>query len=444
MSYDSHDLPDPIRTEMDQEDAILSAVYEFNRKPTRGVAHLCRAHNVDPTPKNIAELLHNVPGLVSQQVGEYLSQREQHETLKCYFLQLDLRHPFLVALREALSSSLNLPSEGDQIDRIVQTWAECWVIQNASSCRLSGDQAYILAFAAVLLNSDLHNPSVTRKMTVREFIENVRGAISPDTIGHTELFDLYTEIRNEEFRYRRSEGDEIFAMAAPKLRGTLQRRRDRLFNPWASYYFVLTDGCLCYFKDSRGATVDAGPLGVIQLVSVNVQPVGTNRISVSALQDREDIQFVRFKKRRPSLVKGTRTILLRAETEAARDKWLYRMRTTCVYSGFRGGEPGQSEGTSGSDITPPPAMPDEGAGFGCVPRAMSTTDNPSIAPSMTLSVISPLARVFMDDGPPLDNRADGLKTFPSSSCIHGLEDKGTEWVQLGVDGSPPKQPEDDQ
>jgi hypothetical protein len=258
-----------------------------------------------------------------------------------------------------------------------------------------------------------------RKMIVGQFIGNVRGAIGPDALLDAELIDIYNEIRSEGFRYRRDEGDEVFALAAPKLRGILQRRRNRFFNPWASYYFVLTDGCLYYFKDARPATVDTGPLGMIQFMSVSVQPLGADRISVSALQEGDDIQFVKFRKRRPSLVSGTCTVFLRAESQAVRDRWLYRIRTTCLSTSFKADESPQSEGTSGSDITPPPTMPNERLRLGGLLPTMSTPDLPIIMAPNTRPASS-----LIDDDSSLDKPADAVTPIPSSSSIPELQDVG--------------------
>lgn len=37
------------------------------------------------------------------------------------------------------------------------------------------DVAYVLAYSAIMLNTDAHNPNVKRRMTLPEFIKNNRG-----------------------------------------------------------------------------------------------------------------------------------------------------------------------------------------------------------------------------------------------------------------------------
>ena len=39
----------------------------------------------------------------------------------------------------------------------------------------SEDTAYVLAFSTIMLNTDAHNPSVKKKMTLKDFIRNNSG-----------------------------------------------------------------------------------------------------------------------------------------------------------------------------------------------------------------------------------------------------------------------------
>jgi hypothetical protein len=344
MAADPSPLSTDLQQEIEQEDQFRPAIYEFNRKPTRGITLLCQAHGLDESPQSKAHVLHLVPGLLSSQIGEYLSRIDNREVLQAYFLEMDFHMSFLDGLRKALTARLQLPAEGEQIDRILDVWAHCWAQQNPED--IDGDRAYVLAFAAVLLNSDLHNPAVPRKMSVRDFIENVRGAIPAEALSDSKLTEVYHSIRTDPIQFRRA--DDLFAMASPKLRGRLERRGG-LFQRWTVYYFVLTDGCLYYFPNE---TTDE-PLGNIQLVSVSIVPTGDRQLSISSADG--FLQLIKFVRRKPVIVRGVESVLLRAPNSKLRDKWLYRMRTSSIYAGFGGEEP---ESTSSEPPeTPEPALP---------------------------------------------------------------------------------------
>ncbi|CAJ1934392.1 unnamed protein product [Cylindrotheca closterium] len=69
-----------------------------------------------------------------------------------------------------------LPGEAQKIDRIMEKFAESYARQNPDVFSNS-DTAFILAFSIIMLNTDLHNPSIkpSRRMTLESFQKNNRG-----------------------------------------------------------------------------------------------------------------------------------------------------------------------------------------------------------------------------------------------------------------------------
>ena len=57
----------------------------------------------------------------------------------------------------------------------LQDFAEHYVNCNPSTEKGAVDAILILAFAIVMLNTDLHSPNVKRRMTEMDFINNLRG-----------------------------------------------------------------------------------------------------------------------------------------------------------------------------------------------------------------------------------------------------------------------------
>lgn len=73
-------------------------------------------------------------------------------------------------------SGFRLPGEAQKIDRIMEKFAERYTSQNPSVFP-SSDTAFILAFSVIMLNTDLHNPSIKpeKRMTADSFLRNNRG-----------------------------------------------------------------------------------------------------------------------------------------------------------------------------------------------------------------------------------------------------------------------------
>jgi hypothetical protein len=397
-------LPEDLASELAREDEVQPAIWAFNRKPRQGIIQLCHAYGVPCEPQPIANLLHTVPGLLSQQIGEYLSVAENEAILAEFFLAMNLKFPFLVALRQALSSSLHLPGEGEQIDRIVAVWARCWVERNPES-GVSGDQAYILAFATVLLNSDLHNPGVPRRMTVQQFVENVREAISRDEMDDATLTDLYNSVKAEAFTFKRTEGDEFLALSAPRMKGKLCKKSSGMFSSWVEHYFVLANSCMYYFKTTRQLASDPPPDGMIQLVSVTVAPIGDDRIQLTSITS--ELEYVKFpKKRPPQIMKGVKSMVFKAGSNPEREKWLYRMRTSCVYSHFSGG----TEDDEDVHFEMPGQSSDDG--LRARKRSLSKMMPPAEAAQWAEEMAAEKARRGLSDAVDMSSSMSGLTSDP--------------------------------
>lgn len=80
--------------------------------------------------------------------------------------------PIDIALRKLLME-LTLPKETQQIDRVMEAFAQSYHQQNPSLFP-SYDQPYLLAFASILLHSDAFNANNKSKMSKAAFIKNTR------------------------------------------------------------------------------------------------------------------------------------------------------------------------------------------------------------------------------------------------------------------------------
>ena len=81
----------------------------------------------------------------------------------------------------------------------MEAFAAQYVLCNASG-PLSRDAAFILSFAIIMLNTDLHAPTNARnRMTANQWLQNLRGVFS-EPISDDFLLDIYHRIRAQELR----------------------------------------------------------------------------------------------------------------------------------------------------------------------------------------------------------------------------------------------------
>ena len=332
--FSQKDFKEPleITKKLEKEDELSEAIYNFNIQPKKGILKLCDFFHLPHSPESMAHILHTTCGLMSEKIGEYLANEKNEQVLLCYFKELDLKTTFMMAIRKALSGSLRLPGEAEQIDRIVQGFAKVYVSSNPNVFK-NVDVAYILAFALIMLNSDLHNPNMQKKMTSKEFIENIRGVLKPDDISDESLHEMFQDIKENQFTFGNTSKDEFLALSAPKLHGFLRKKAKKWNSYWTTHFFVLANSCLYYFKSDSPENKD-DPIGMIQLVSVNVSlsPNKPNRIIISSTQG--PIQYVRFDQKKPELMNDINEIYLEAPSIHAAEKWYYKINHSIVYSNF--------------------------------------------------------------------------------------------------------------
>ncbi len=104
-------------------------------------------------------------------------------------------------------SGFRLPGESQKVDRIMEKFAERYALQNEEVFP-SADTAFILSFAVIMLQTDLHNPNIKpeKKMTAESFI-NMNKGISVDggDLDKQFLTDIFNSIKTRPFTLKEDE-----------------------------------------------------------------------------------------------------------------------------------------------------------------------------------------------------------------------------------------------
>lgn len=81
----------------------------------------------------------------------------------------------------------------------------------AHSVFMSSDSIFVLAFSTIMLNTDLHNPTIKddRRMTIKEFIRNNRGINDGEDFPIEFMEDLYNQIKHDEIQVQKDFSDDI-------------------------------------------------------------------------------------------------------------------------------------------------------------------------------------------------------------------------------------------
>ncbi|XP_039260714.1 uncharacterized protein LOC120336967 [Styela clava] len=179
----------------------------FNKKPEKGIEFLVEHKFIARTAPAVATFLLNRKGLSRQMVGEYLGntqKRFNQDVLDSVCELMDFSGQEIDEALRDFQRQIKVQGEAQKVDKLVETFSQRYCVCNpklAESLK-NADAIFILAFAIIMLNTDLHSPNMKRekRMTEDDFIKNLRGVDGGDDLNETMLRNTYHRIRDEELK----------------------------------------------------------------------------------------------------------------------------------------------------------------------------------------------------------------------------------------------------
>ncbi|XP_033333036.1 brefeldin-resistant Arf-GEF family protein schizo isoform X4 [Megalopta genalis] len=179
----------------------------FNKKPERGISYLIRRGFLENSPQGVARFLISRKGLSKQMIGEYLGNLQNTfnmAVLECFSHELDLSGMQVdVALRK-FQAYFRMPGEAQKIERLMEVFSQryCQCNHDVVTRLRSPDTVFVLAFAIIMLNTDLHTPNLKpeRRMRLEDFVKNLRGIDDCGDIDKDILVGIYERVKENEFK----------------------------------------------------------------------------------------------------------------------------------------------------------------------------------------------------------------------------------------------------
>ena len=205
-------LPSDEREASEDEETLRRRQYRvglnmFNTNPQRGIEYLVKKEFVEYSPPAVAKFLLGRKGLSRKMVGEYICSLQKAfniAVLHCFIVDMDFSGLHLdIALRQLLAE-VRAPGEAQKIEKLVEVFAKRYIECNQMfvSSFKSPDTIFVLSYAMVLLNTDLHNKSnkPERKMKQEDFIRNLRGIDCGSDIDLDMVKGIFDRIKAAEFK----------------------------------------------------------------------------------------------------------------------------------------------------------------------------------------------------------------------------------------------------
>ncbi|CAI5708176.1 unnamed protein product [Peronospora farinosa] len=204
-----------------RQEEMATGVLKFNVKPSAGIAYLvAHGHMGEGSPRDVATFLHTHNNKLDKtMVGDYLGNGVHYQGGFC----VKVLHEYVdmmeftgleidVAIRHFLAG-FRLPGESQKIDRMMEKFAERFFNSCPPGLFPSADTAFILAFSIIMLQTDLHNPSIAeeKKMDKAGFLRNNRGINDGKDLPEDYMGAIFDRIKaapislkeDDDFRTRR-------------------------------------------------------------------------------------------------------------------------------------------------------------------------------------------------------------------------------------------------
>ncbi|XP_038164679.1 IQ motif and SEC7 domain-containing protein 1 isoform X2 [Cyprinodon tularosa] len=179
----------------------------FNKKPEKGIQYLMERSFVPDTPVGVGHFLLQRKGLSRQMIGEFLGNRQKQfnrDVLDCVVDEMDFSGMELDEGLRRFQAHIRVQGEAQKVERLIEAYSQRYCICNPGVVRQfrNPDTIFILAFAIILLNTDMYSPNVKpeRKMKLEDFVKNLRGVDDGEDIPREMLVGIYERIRKRELR----------------------------------------------------------------------------------------------------------------------------------------------------------------------------------------------------------------------------------------------------
>ncbi|CAD8200740.1 unnamed protein product [Paramecium pentaurelia] len=217
----------PIEIQRQLKQEIMKGCQIFRKNPDKGIKYLLDAQIIQNDAKEIAKFFRENQQQVSKDaIGAFLGGHQQLN-IKVLSEFTDMLKFKDLTVEQALRYYLDqftLPGEAMQVDRVVQKFSDRYYKENPNSTFKSSGSIYTYCYLLVMLQTDLHNPSVAEKMKLIDFQKLARSINDGDDLPQDYLTQTYNSILKQPLAVREKEKSRVFMKES--LTQSIRKKQD--------------------------------------------------------------------------------------------------------------------------------------------------------------------------------------------------------------------------
>uniref|UniRef100_A0A4W3JY58 IQ motif and Sec7 domain ArfGEF 3 n=1 Tax=Callorhinchus milii TaxID=7868 RepID=A0A4W3JY58_CALMI len=179
----------------------------FNVNPDKGIQFLIARGFIPDTAIGVAHFLLQRKGLSRQMIGEFLGNSKKQfnrDVLDCVVDEMDFSSMELDEALRKFQAHIRVQGEAQKVERLIEAFSQRYCMCNPEVVQQfhNPDTIFILAFAIILLNTDMYSPNIKpdRKMMLEDFIRNLRGVDDGADIPREMVVGIYERIQQKELK----------------------------------------------------------------------------------------------------------------------------------------------------------------------------------------------------------------------------------------------------
>jgi golgi-specific brefeldin A-resistance guanine nucleotide exchange factor 1 len=194
--------PQSLKMQRALKGVIIRGTSKFNENPKGGLAYLASKgviKNVDD-PAEVASFLKGTSRIDKKVLGDFISKSANEAILRQFMKQFTFTGLRVDEALRQLLYSFRLPGESQLIERIVTEFCSQYWADGNHDRVASTDAIFVLTYAIIMLNTDLHNPNLksAKRMTIEDFSRNLRGVNDGKDFELEYLKAIYDSIKSNE------------------------------------------------------------------------------------------------------------------------------------------------------------------------------------------------------------------------------------------------------
>ena len=203
-------------TQRDSEKLLEQAAMIFNENPNQGIKFCIEQKLFSDKASSISKFLQLQSGLSKFAIGQYLASPKEmnQKVLELYATKFQYKDRAIDEALRTFLATFRLPGEGDQIQRIIEKFSAAYRRENPVHFD-NEDEAFLLAYCLIFLNTLNHNPNVDPKnrLSLEQFMKQCsQGA---PRYPRNELEEIYERICTNQFKTDTQDIERILGRVGP-------------------------------------------------------------------------------------------------------------------------------------------------------------------------------------------------------------------------------------